>query len=55
MAGRDSNQDDLLFPVERKSVAEHYRPYYLARRTNLFAGLQAAPDLWRYYQLLAGC
>jgi tetratricopeptide (TPR) repeat protein len=47
-----ANQDDLLFPVERKSIPEHYRPYYLAKRTNFFAGLQGSPNLWRYYQLL---
>jgi hypothetical protein len=52
MAGLDSNQDDLLFPVERKSIPEHYRPYYLAKRINFFAGVQGSPDLWRYYQLL---
>lgn len=52
MAGLDSNQHDLLFPVERKNIAEHYRPYYFAKRSNFFAGLQGSPDLWRYYQLL---
>jgi hypothetical protein len=52
MAGLDSDQDDLLFPVERRSIAEHYRPYYFAKRSNFFASIQGAPDLWRYYQLL---
>jgi hypothetical protein len=42
----------LLLPFERKSIAEHYRPYYLAKRNNFFASVQGAPDLWRYYQLL---
>jgi len=52
MVGRDSTQDDLLLPAERKVIAEHYRSYYLAKRNNFFASLQTSPDLWRYYQLL---
>lgn len=49
----DSDTDnDLLLPFERSALPEHYRPYYLAKRNNFFAGIQASLELWRYFQLL---
>ena len=47
-----NSQTDLLLPFEQKAVPEHYRPYYEIKRNNLFASIQGAPDLWRYFQLL---
>jgi len=52
MAKSDDNHADLLFPIERNGLAEHYRSYYLAKRTNFLAALQGSRGLWRYYQLL---
>ena len=52
MTAPNSSQDDLLLAIERTFIAEHYRPYYVAKRNNFFASVQAAPNLWRYYQLL---
>jgi len=52
MPNDKSDENDLLLPIERQAIQEHYRPYYTAKRNNFFAGLYGAPDLWRYYQLL---
>jgi hypothetical protein len=52
MSNDTPSETDLLLPLERQAIPEHYRPYYMAKRNNFLAGLQGATDLWRYYQLL---
>lgn len=51
MTGQKANED-ILLPFERGAIADHYIPYFEAKRTNFFASIQGAPNLWRYYQLL---
>jgi len=46
------DEKDLLLPVEMRVIPEHYRVYYMTKLNNFFASVQAASDLWRYFQLL---
>jgi hypothetical protein len=49
---RTPNEDDLLLAVERSVIPEHYKPYFMAKRSNFLAGVQGSSNLWRYFQLL---
>ena len=46
------SEEELLLPIERRAIPDHYRPYYATKRNNFFASIQISPDLWRYYQML---
>jgi len=45
------DEKDLLTSLERQFSA-HYKEYYLAKRNNLFASIQAFPRLWECFMLL---
>lgn len=44
--------DADLHEVERKYISEPYKEYFLAKRQNFFATLQAFKDLWDCFMLL---
>jgi hypothetical protein len=52
MSDSDQKPGEVLLPFEQKAIPEHYRPYYSAKRHNLFASIQGSHDLWGYFQLL---
>jgi hypothetical protein len=44
--------DELLFPFEKTHIPSQYRPYYAAKRQNLFANIQDHRELWDLYMEL---
>ena len=43
---QEPNENDLLVESERKRIPAHYKPYYLAKRHNLFATIDQLPYVW---------
>jgi hypothetical protein len=48
----EPDESDLLVPFESQNIPADYREYYKTKRNNLFATIQAFPELWNYYTLL---
>jgi hypothetical protein len=40
------NYKDMLLSVEDQNIRGEYRKYFIAKRTNYFASIQAFPELW---------
>jgi hypothetical protein len=40
------NDKDMLLSFEGQNIRGEYRTYFVAKRTNYFASIQAFPDLW---------
>jgi hypothetical protein len=49
---RDPTENDLLVEFERQQIPEHYKPYYLPKRHNLFATIQQFPYIWNVFMHL---
>ncbi len=43
---------DTLLPFELKTLPEHYRRSYVAKRQEFFCNIQHTYELWRYFQML---
>lgn len=48
----DPTESDLLLEFERQHIPEHYKPFYAAKRHNLFATIQQFPNLWSCFMHL---
>lgn len=49
---REPTETDLLVEFERQHIPEHYKPYYLPKRHNLFATVQQFPYIWNCFMHL---
>src|SRR5208283_3220753 len=49
---REPTENDLLVEFERQQIPEHYKPYYLPKRHNLFATIQQFPYVWNCFMHL---
>jgi hypothetical protein len=48
----DPTENDLLVEFERQRIPEHYKPFYAAKRHNLFATIEQFPYLWNCFMHL---
>ncbi|OFW38504.1 MAG: hypothetical protein A3J28_02765 [Acidobacteria bacterium RIFCSPLOWO2_12_FULL_60_22] len=49
---REPTETDLLLPFERQNLHLHYKDFYITKRNNFFATIQAFPELWRCFEFL---
>ncbi len=45
-------EKELLLEFERRVLPEHYKTYYLIKRNNFFASVQAFPEIWECFCLI---
>ncbi len=45
-------ENELLLEFERRILPEHYKTYFLIKRNNFFASIQAFPEIWECFCLI---
>jgi hypothetical protein len=48
----DPTEADLLVAFERQQIPEHYKPFYIPKRHNLFVTIQQFPYVWNCFMHL---
>lgn len=48
----EPTENDLLVEFERQQIPEHYKPFYVPKRHNLFATIQQFPYIWNSFMNL---
>lgn len=49
---QEPTEKDLLVEFEQQQIPEHYKPYYLPKRHNLFATIRQLPYIWNCFMNL---